>query len=294
MAVKSVGINSSLGLSIPQEQSENPRRLIRSPRQRNTWRVLYTGFADGAWNMAVDEWLLNTATQRPPVLRLYGWRGPTVSLGRHEPWRRVIDLQKLRAHGVRVVRRVTGGRAVFHHREVTYSVTAPLGRYADFDDGFQSTLRRISMALIQGLKSLGVEADLRHRRRAAGPQNGLCFESATRYELVKGGEKLIGSAQYCTHQGLLQHGSIPAYATLGDLWRLGPDTRPGRKGSGDRFWPAVWHEMSLDRLSVALIDGFRGVFGCRTTRMKLEHVDMAAVAALRRARYDNAKWTFRR
>src|SRR3990172_7889558 len=92
-------------------------RVVSGPRKpRMTWWVLWTGFADAAWNMATDEWLLNTSPERPPTLRLYGWSHPTVSLGRNECWRKAVRRERLGPAGVRLVRRPTGGRAVFHHR----------------------------------------------------------------------------------------------------------------------------------------------------------------------------------
>jgi len=244
--------------------------------------------------MALDEWLFHTAGSRPPVLRFYGWQYPTLSLGRHEPWRRVVDLQRMKAHGVRLVRRITGGRLVLHHRELTYSVTAPRGVYAAFDEGLESTLRTISEALAGGLERLGVEARFRRRRQAGNGSSGHCFESASRYELVSQGRKVVGSAQYRSADAFLQHGSIPAYDTLADLSTLGPPERAQPEISTDRSEPTGWHDQSLDDLAGAILAGFQREFGWNALRMATNNVDWEAVAALERNRYSNPKWTFRR
>jgi lipoate-protein ligase A len=279
-------MNDSTGIippgmaSILLEQKDPTRSSIRSPKKDNTWWVLQTGFADAAWNMAVDEWLFNTAGTRPPVLRFYGWQYPTVSLGRHEPWQRVLDLKRVKANGVRLVRRITGGRAVLHHREL--------------DEGLDSTLRTISVALARGLESLGVEAHFRRRRQAGSSASDFCFESASRYELVSQGRKVVGSAQYRSADAFLQHGSIPAYETLADLQTLSPRKRGKPEVLPDQIEPTGWHDRSLDDLANAILAGFRYTFGWKARRMALNDVDWEAVTALGRARYSNPKWTFRR
>src|SRR5687767_6811745 len=90
------------------------------------WRTLVSRPADGAANMATDEALLERArTSGECVMRLYEWARPTLSLGRNQAARGHYDLDRARALGVDFVRRPTGGRAVLHHRELTYSVTGP-------------------------------------------------------------------------------------------------------------------------------------------------------------------------
>jgi len=255
------------------------------------WWVLWTGFADGAWNMAVDEWLMSTAAERPPTLRLYGWRLPTVSLGRNERWRRAVDPLRLARLRVRLVRRPTGGRAVLHHRELTYSVTAPAGRYPDLGLRLEDTLDRIARALVLGLSQLGVAASVRRRSEPFGRQEGACFASTTRFELVSEGAKRVGSAQYRTPEAFLQHGSIPAYPTLRDLDRLA--ARCGDVSEGE-FEPEPWAVMSPDRVGRNLALGFAQGFGARVQWKGLEILDARGVANLQRRRYAHAEWTFRR
>ena len=119
------------------------------------WRLLATPPLGGAENMAIDEVLLRRAAATgEAVLRVYAWAGPTLSLGRNQPARDEYEPAALREHGVSVVRRITGGRAVLHHREVTYSVTAPeaLGR------ALRDAYARINEILVRGLRSFGVDA----------------------------------------------------------------------------------------------------------------------------------------
>jgi lipoyl(octanoyl) transferase len=170
------------------------------------WRLLATPPLGAAENMACDEVLLRRATATgEAVFRVYAWSGPALSLGRNQPARGQYDLDALADRGITVVRRMTGGRAVLHDHEVTYSVTAP--------DALGSTLRdaytRINEVLVCGLRSLGVAAAIADPRgRAPAPSTAPCFEEPTEGELVLGDRKLAGSAQYREGGALLQHGSI--------------------------------------------------------------------------------------
>ena len=170
------------------------------------WRLLRSAPADGAANMATDLALLDHARRTgEATLRLYGWRRPTLSLGRHERARGVFDVRALRAAGVDVVRRPTGGRALLHDREVTYSVTAPVGATS-----LGEAYRAINAVLLDGLRALGVRVTAVATRAGAPlrPDGAACFATPGVGELVVDGAKLVGSAQWRDADALLQHGSI--------------------------------------------------------------------------------------
>ena len=139
------------------------------------------------------------------VFSIYSWSAPTLSFGRNQPARGRYDLPTLRASGVDIVRRPTGGRAILHHREVTYSVTAPI----DQSLPLRETYTRINRILQSGLSRLGVLVETAPRsERASVPSVRPCFAAPTEGELVAAGAKLVGSAQWRDGGALLQHGSI--------------------------------------------------------------------------------------
>jgi lipoate-protein ligase A len=139
------------------------------------------------------------------VFSVYSWSRPTLSFGRNQPASGLYDLDRLRAAGIDVVRRPTGGRAILHDREVTYSVTAPLEDAAPL----RETYSRINQILQAGLSRLGVAVvPATSSERAAVPSVRPCFETPAEGELVARGSKLVGSAQYRDDGALLQHGSI--------------------------------------------------------------------------------------
>ena len=172
-------------------------------------RLLHTPPRDGATNMALDDALLARARRTGEVVvRVYTWVRPTLSLGRNQTARGTYDADRAAAHGIDVVRRPTGGRAVLHARELTYSVTAPV-------DALGTPLRaayaRINGMLGDALGTLGVAAQPAPARgRARRPDGAPCFEAPAAGELVAGAEarKLVGSAQWREDGALLQHGSI--------------------------------------------------------------------------------------
>jgi len=156
--------------------------------------------------MALDEALMARARRTgETVLRVYAWSQPTLSLGRNQRAIGVYRDALLAERGVGVVRRPTGGRALLHHREVTYSVTAP----CDDTGALVAEYGRINALLCSALGSLGVPVALAApSARAAPPSAAPCFAEPARGEVTLHGRKLVGSAQWRERGALLQHGSI--------------------------------------------------------------------------------------
>jgi len=177
--------------------------------------------------MAVDEALMDAAREGRVVLRLYRWAPPCLSFGRNQRAEGLYDLAAARREGIDLVRRPTGGRAVFHHRELTYSVVAP----AELWGGLRRSYRRINRALLLGVRRLGAsvrEAE-RSGRRAPGPGTRACFRDPLPGEITAAGRKLIGSAQWRDRDALLQHGSL----ILHDEQEVAERLRLGSEGEAD-------------------------------------------------------------
>lgn len=172
------------------------------------WRLIYDNPAVGAWNMALDETIMEAvgAGQSPPTLRLYAWQPNCLSLGYGQ---RVsdVDFTRVEQFGWDVVRRPTGGRAILHADELTYSLSLPAT-----DELCAGTIiesyQRISFALLAGLTYLGASphADQPAERMESGP---ICFETPSHYEITVAGRKLVGSAQMRRKNAILQQGSLP-------------------------------------------------------------------------------------
>jgi len=201
------------------------------------WRLLVTEPLEGSENMALDHALLRRARRTGEcVLRTYGWSRPTVSVGRHQTTVGIYDRERAARLGIPVVRRPTGGRAVVHARDVTYSVTAPAAALgpAPYD--------AINALLLDALGRLGVVAALAPHGRAvrpAGDRAALpCFAAAAGGEIITSGRKLAGSAQWQHDGALLQHGSILVDDDQSLLASLAPDAGSGNGSTrGDAGTP---------------------------------------------------------
>jgi lipoyl(octanoyl) transferase len=178
------------------------------------WELIIDGRIDGLSNMAIDSALLDevdASSDFRTIVRFYGWRRPTVSLGRNQTIDKAVDVEYCTANGIDVVRRPTGGRAVLHDDELTYAVISNDSSF--FGDTIYANYKRVSEALCLGYTRLGVPAVLApDTRKAAAVANGgdpPCFLSPSRYELMVDGRKIVGSAQRRVRRCFLQHGSMP-------------------------------------------------------------------------------------
>ncbi|MFI5279546.1 MAG: biotin/lipoate A/B protein ligase family protein [Gemmatimonadales bacterium] len=214
-----------------------------------SWLLLHDGPAPGAWNMALDEALLEAASAGQRTLRLYAWNPPAISFGRHEPALRRYDRDAIHARGLAAVRRPTGGRAVWHHRELTYSVAAPSGTFGTLQD----TYHEIHAMLADALAALGAPVALAAARAAAPVGAGACFASPAGGEVVTDtGRKLVGSAQVRSGAAFLQHGSVLLAAeqdVVADVTR-GDAAAPAEAGlrsliGAGATWAAVADAVSL-------------------------------------------------
>jgi lipoate-protein ligase A len=173
------------------------------------WRYLCDGFHPGAYNMQLDESLVRRLQEDHlvPILRIYGWKPYAVSLGYNQP-ESDFDLEKIQSEEMEIVRRPTGGKAILHANELTYSVVTPLGT-----KGPREMYRFINEGLLRGLEILGVEAELTDKDDAFSslykePASVPCFASSAKSEIKYHGKKLVGSAQRRYGNIILQHGSL--------------------------------------------------------------------------------------
>src|SRR6184192_2505592 len=172
------------------------------------YRFLNTGTLNAAMNMAIDEsvqmhYLQNSA---PPTLRVFRWVQPSISLGRFQSIEREIDIERCQQLDVALVRRPTGGRAVYHRDEFTYSII--IGKRYGVPAGVVAAYAYLAQGLLAALQGLGVSAVLSDERISKHP-SAACFASSTQADLTSDGFKLVGSAQVWKDDALLQQGSLP-------------------------------------------------------------------------------------
>src|SRR4051812_42542424 len=183
--------------------------------KKEVWRFIDSGNGSPAFNMALDEALLNWHSEGkiPPVIRFYGWNPPTLSIGYFQKVEKEIDLEAVKKHGLGFVRRPTGGRGVLHEHELTYSVIVS-EEYPDMPETVTEAYRVISGGVLEGFRNLGLDARFsvpetrEQNAELRTPKSGVCFDAPSWYELVVEGKKIAGSAQTRQKGVILQHGAI--------------------------------------------------------------------------------------
>lgn len=260
------------------------------------WRLLRTPAADGFTNMAVDEAILqaHAAGVVPPTLRLYAWQPAALSTGYFQRVSHDIALEACARAGVDVVRRLTGGRAVLHDDEVTYSVVVSeeqLARAGAAPRSLMDSYRFLSGGLIAGLRRLGLHARLAPGQRAhPGPSGANCFAAAAQCDLVVEGLKICGSAQLRRQGMILQHGSLPL--SLPDpkpYWRA-----PGPPAQAIDLTRALGRRPHPDEVADALAAGFAEALGVSLAEGELTAGERETAARLRREKYATDAWNYRR
>lgn len=182
---------------------------------RPVWRLILSGPNGPAENMAIDETLLTSVSEgnAPPTVRFYGWQPATLSIGYFQKAREEVDLAALEERGLGFVRRPTGGRAVLHDAELTYSIVVPEA-YPGMPPTVNEAYRMLSDGLVEGFRKLGLQAGMAdsaapgRKSAVASAGSAACFDSPSWYELVVEGRKVAGSAQVRQKGVILQHGAI--------------------------------------------------------------------------------------
>ncbi|MFW5713217.1 MAG: lipoate--protein ligase family protein [Brevefilum sp.] len=271
--------------------------------QRTTWRVIEHPPSRGAWNMAVDEAILESVytSESTPTLRLYAWQPACLSLGLAQPFKEV-NTHILAEKGWDLVRRPTGGRAILHVDELTYAVIAPESDPRVIGGVLESYLR-LSRALLEALRLIGLNPEANQKESSASldKPNPVCFEVPSNYEITVNGKKLIGSAQARRKKGVLQHGALPLY---GDLTRIidalrFKDENTAAKARDRLLLHATTVERELgfapdfSQAKEAFINAFQSTLNLNLRHGELSRTEMQRAEELMNEKYAHPSWTER-
>ena len=267
------------------------------------WRLIINSPGEGAWNMAVDEAILEFVAKKVklPTLRLYAWNPYCLSLGHAQPIADV-DVQALKAYGWGLVRRPTGGKAILHADELTYSIIAPLDE-PRVKGTILESYQRLSGALLTALKIIGIQADSKPKELTNRklPLNPICFEFPSDYEITSNGKKIIGSAQARRLQGVLQHGSIPLF---GDIARIVPaltfnsteereQAQKNLRFNAGTLKDIIKETKSWQEISEAIIKGFSKELDIFFIQDSLSTEETLRAKELVQTKFGLNEWTYR-
>lgn len=242
------------------------------------WRLLDTGAMPASLNMGIDQVLLEMHAhgKSPATLRFYQWSPPAVSLGYFQR-RHSIDTLACRKAGIDIVRRLTGGRAVLHLNDLTYSVVA--GREEGIPDFIQAAYRILCEGLLEGFRLLGFEAEFR-QEKTRSLQADICFLRTAVGDIVFRGKRFLGNAQAWSGSSMLQHGSI-ILAPQGGTWAtilrsdIPVDALKDRINAATTSLEEILHQrLNLGEVKAALTEGMARALGADFFRAKLSSEEL--------------------
>jgi lipoate-protein ligase A len=257
------------------------------------WQILDTRIENASFNMALDEILLERSLKgvlKAPLFRFYGWDKPSISVGRYQSIQKDIRVDNCQRDQIPLVRRPTGGRAVFHDKELTYSVIIP-ANHPWAQNSLMVTFAMISQILVEGMNNIGLEVDF--EKQAHGiksyPHQASCFASITPYEVTLQGIKIIGSAQY-RHQGaILQQGSvlISINPSISDYFNTLDILH---KGIND----IVNVDVTYDMLKLGILKSLQSHSEDSLLSYPLNQETLESAQNLAKTKYSSDNWTFYR
>ncbi len=268
--------------------------------EADRWDLVLSLPLPGALNMAVDEMLVEAVTtgRRTATLRLYAWAPPCLSLGHAQP-AADADPDALRRLGWDLVRRPTGGRAILHTDELTYSIVAR-DSHPLMAGGVLPSYRRLSRGLVAGLEALGATVEAEAEYAADATPGPVCFEVPSNYEITIDGRKLMGSAQLRRQGVVLQHGSLPL---SGDIARIVRVVRVTHGTSAEMearvraraltLSEALGREVEWSEAARAIAQGMARALPLELVECPLTAEEMRRAEALAAQKYLHASWTHR-
>ncbi|RST74351.1 lipoate--protein ligase family protein [Siminovitchia acidinfaciens] len=266
----------------------------------DTWGLLHSGHDDAAINMALDEALINWHSEGkiPPVLRFYGWSTATLSVGHFQKVDRTIDLDGVKRHGCQFVRRQTGGSAVLHDDELTYSVVVSESK-PYISKSIREAYFELSKGIMEGFNQLGINADYSiPKERFKQDPTAVCFERPSDYEMLVDGKKISGNAQTRKKGVLLQHGSIPFSMdkkVLFDLFLFSDEDTRERKRSAFSQKATTINEASgrvvtYEEAEKAFQAGFEKALNLEFVPFELSEEQWKEVQELAESKYRSDDW----
>lgn len=261
---------------------------------KGLWRLIDTGPLDGVANMALDEALLECfdPESSSPVIRFYGWTPPALSLGRYQDAAAVLDLERCAAHGIPVVRRITGGGVIYHTEELTYSIVCSPAHIPQAHT-VKETFEHLCSFILEGYRRLGLDASFAvHRnplKSRLGERSAFCFAGKEEYDIVVDGRKVGGNAQRRQKGKIFQHGSIPlrsAFATALPFLR----EQPAGLDAGTASLAELGIRLPDAELKKLLAASFKESLGVGLEEDILTAAERERAESLSREKYGLAAW----
>lgn len=268
--------------------------MVYSFFMTDVWRFIDGGSCRASYNMALDE-AIATAVRKdsaPPTLRLYGWVLPSVSLGCFQKVND-INIDYCLKRDIPIVRRPTGGRAILHNDELTYSFSAKTNNKF-FSKGLFDSYKKISDALSLSLSRLGLSPEVKMDRRTRHWSSPLCFQSSSYGEITINNKKVIGSAQKRWTDGLLQQGSIPYIIDNDEMIKIFRVKSTSEIKEVMMGLKEILPELNPDELKSAIKISFEETFNIKFLPSPPSQEEVSFAEELEAKKYLSPQWNFQR
>jgi lipoate-protein ligase A len=248
----------------------------------------------GSLNMAIDEYLFQSLDENPQTLvRFYQWEKPTVSLGYSQKISNVLNLRYCQDQGIDIVRRITGGKLVLHHNEITYSLCSSDSQ--TFTSSLQCSYRLISQGLIRGLEKMGLKPSLAqvtpfHYKKGNLP----CFSYPALDEIEIAGKKIVGSAQRRIGRRFIQHGSVPLEENYELLKAVSFSDKEEAPLHFISLSQALGLPVSFEWAVEHLKAGISEYFGVNLEPRSFNAREWEIILKIQKGRYENENWMLQR
>ncbi len=260
----------------------------------SSWRLVESGYNDPYTNMAVDEAILQSYSAGivPPTLRVYGWNPPAISLGYFQNAEQILNIDKCEKMGVNFVRRITGGEAIFHQNELTYSIFCSK-KDLDMPQSVKEDFKKITGFLIAMYKSLGLDAGF-FLDTGASLSSSFCFAKNNTFDISIGGRKIGGNAQKRTKNVIFQHGSILLEFKLE---KIRPFFREDLQKAANRIISlneALGRDLDFKEGCDLLVESFKDTFSIDLIKSGLSEKEQEDSCLLRERKYRTLEWNVNR
>lgn len=267
---------------------------------QETWAYVDSGHHDAATNMAIDEALLHFHSKQEikPTIRFYGWEKPSLTVGHFQNVQKTIDFSGIKKHNCDFVRRLTGGSAVLHDDELTYSIIVS-EKHPKIPPSVNKAYYILSQGLLEGYRELGIEADFAiPERELLRERSAVCFEKPAIYEMIVDGKKISGNAQTRKSGVLLQHGSIPISfdsEMLFDLFKFSSERLKERQRSAFLKKAISINDITkkthtYNMLKEAFLKGFQKSLNIQLEPLELNEEQLQYVTYLVNTKYRTREW----
>ncbi|MGM0874184.1 MAG: lipoate--protein ligase family protein [Bacillota bacterium] len=276
---------------------------------KEVWRYIDSGNCSPAFNMALDEALLEWHSEGkiPPTIRFYGWNPATLSIGYFQRAEKEINLEAVKKYGLGFVRRPTGGRGVLHDNELTYSVIVSED-HPEMPKTVTEAYRVISVGILEGFKNLGLDAYFaiprteEEKQGLKSPRSAVCFDAPSWYELVVEGRKVAGSAQTRQKGVILQHGSILLDLDedmLFDLFIYSNDRVRERMQRAFKNKAVATNALrekpvTIEEAKKAFKEGFEKGLNIELEPYELTREELEIIEKIAKEKYESDEWNFKR